>query len=351
MDMNTSNDAPQTSKCSDQQLQVWRALRAKSRPDYPFHHWYAGALWALKSSDDDNPDRLAHAGNSLRELLEKLPRALGTAVIGPDANFLKQKREAAGAALFQVKDQFSNDWVGQTITDELAAVLEQFKEYIELSNRPSRKQRTVAGLEKLDPMMHALPQQLRQGKWQRYNSLSKQFEGFTHHHPSGTEGDFRTCVDQLEELVLDLMAPITADDQNKLLEIVSDAANITDEDIKEALRLIERRGANCAFFFENVHDPIWLQPLESAGYFKTPSQVELAGEGLVAFPIWWPMQFLKRVTRDAPGEVLRILLQMDSTDNPQVLDGVVEIASELPIDLAVRLEPMISDYINKPFHV
>ena len=63
------------------------------------------------------------------------------------------------------------------------------------------------------------------------------------------------------------------------------------------------------------------------------------------------MQFLKRVTRDAPGEVLRILLQMDSTDNPQVLDGVVEIASELPIDLAVRLEPMISDYINKPFHV
>lgn len=69
----------------------------------PFHHWSAGALWALKSSDHDNSDCLAHAGNSLRELVEKLPRALGTEIIGPDANFLKQKRESAGAALIQVK--------------------------------------------------------------------------------------------------------------------------------------------------------------------------------------------------------------------------------------------------------
>ena len=103
MDDDTSNDAPQASEFSDRQLQVWRALRAKSRPDYPFHHWYAGALWALKSSDHDNPDRLAHAGNSLRELVEKLPRALGTEIVGSDANFLKQKRESAGAALIQVK--------------------------------------------------------------------------------------------------------------------------------------------------------------------------------------------------------------------------------------------------------
>ena len=147
------------------------------------------------------------------------------------------------------------------------------------------------------------------------------------------------------------MAPITADDLNRLLEIVSKGAKVTVEEINEALRLIQRRGANCAFFFENVRDPIWLEPLESAGYFKTPSQIEPAGEGLVAFPVWWPMQFLKRVTRDAPHEVLRILLQMDRTDNPQVLNGVVEIGSELPIELSVRLEPMVRDYINRPFHV
>src|SRR5215475_5450034 len=55
---------------SDRQLQVWRALRAKSRTGYAFHDWYVGALSVLRSSNDDNPDRLAQAANSLRELLE-----------------------------------------------------------------------------------------------------------------------------------------------------------------------------------------------------------------------------------------------------------------------------------------
>lgn len=335
----------------ERQLRVWRALRAKASSDYRFHDWYLGALWALGATDDKNPDRLAQGANSLRELLEKLPRAIGTEVEGPDTNFLKQKRERARDALLKQKEQFPNGWVGQSITEELAAVLGQFEEYIELSIRPSRRERTFAGLKNLDPMIEALPQQLQQGKWERYDSLSRKLQAFTHHNATGTEDDFRSCIGQVEELVLDLMAPITADDQNKLLEFASKGGSVTAEEINEALRLIERRGANWAFFFQNVHDLVWIKPLESAGYFKTPPQAEPAGEGHVRFPVWWPMQFLKRVTPDAPDEVLRIVLQMDGTDNPRVLDDIVEIASELPIELSVRLEAMIRDYIDKPYHV
>lgn len=347
-----SEDTPRRPlELSDRQVQVWRALRANAQPNYPLHDWYLGALGALASTEDLNPDRLAQAGNSLRELLEKLPRALGTEVLGPDTNVLKQKRESAGAALIRVKGQFPNGWIGQTITIELSSALEKFEEYVELSNRPSRRERTFAGLKKLDPMIQALPQVLQQGKWQRYNSVSKQLEDFTHHRGSGTDDDFRNCLTQMEDLVLDFMAPITADDQNQLLQIISKGASVSDDEIKTVLRLIERRGANCAFFFQNVHDRAWIKPLELGGYFKTPSRVEPAGEGLVAFPVWWPMAFLKRIVADAPDEVLRILLTMDRTNNPQVLDGVVEIASQLPIELAVRLESMITDYINKPFYV
>ena len=341
------DDAPRRPlELSERQLQVWRALLAKAQPKYPLHNWYMGALVALASTEDSNPDRLAQAGNSLRELLEKLPRALGAEVIGPDTNVLKQKRETAGTALIRVKQKFANGWIGQTITVELSSALEKFEEYVELSNRPSRRERTFAGLKKLDPMIRALPEQLQQEKWQRYNSLSKQLEDFTHHRGSGTDEDFRNCLTQLEDLVLDFMAPITADDQNQLLQIISKGPSVTDDEVKTALRLIERRGANCAFFFQNVHDRAWIKPLEVAGYFKTPSPIELAGDGLVAFPVWWPMVFLKRITADAPEEVLRILLAMDRTNNPQVLDGVVEIASQLPIELAVRLEPIITDYIQ-----
>lgn len=336
---------------SGRQLDVWRALRAKAQEDYPFHDWYRGALWALNTTDDENPDRFAQAGNSLRELLEKLPIALGTEVVGPEGHRLQHKREVAGAALMKAKQQFPNSWVGQTITDELADVLVQFEEYVELCARPTRTERTASGLQKLDPMSDALPERLRRARLERFRSLSKQFEGITHHRQSVLEQKFREYVRELEELVLDLMAPITADDQNRLLELISKDSNVSAEEIKEALRLIEKRGANFAFFFDQVRNAIWLKPLRSAGYFTSPPNVEPAGEGYVRFPVWWPMHFLKRVSRDAPEEVLQIILQLGNTDNPQVLNGVIEIAAELPIELSVRLEPLIKDYIQKPFHV
>ena len=49
---------------------------------------------AVATSDDVNPDRLAHAANSLREILEKIPRALETEVLGPDRNILENARNA-----------------------------------------------------------------------------------------------------------------------------------------------------------------------------------------------------------------------------------------------------------------
>lgn len=350
--MTTADDTRRPGfELSDRQIEVWRALRAKATTDYSFHDWYRGALRALKATDDENPDRLAQAGQSLRELLEKLPRTLGSEVVGVPSDVLTKKRESAGAALMQLKDQFPTGWLNQTITTDLAAVLVQFEEYIQLSTRPSRTERTASALQNLDPMGDALPEQLCETKWRRYKSLSKQLEGFAHHKPSAREEHFRDCLTQLDDLLLDLMAPVTAEDQNQILDLLSKGAKVTPEQINEALRLIERRGANCAFFFEHVRDPVWLKPLDSAGYFKKPPRIEAAGEGYVRFPVWWPMRFLKQVTRDVPDEVLRIVLHMDGTDNPQVLDGVLEIAAELPMELSIRLEPMIREYINKPFHV
>jgi len=336
---------------SDRQLDVWRALRLKAKQGYPFHDWYRGAIWALRSTNEENPDRLAQAANGLRELLEKLPKALGTEIVGPAGHVLQHKRETAGAALTRAKEQFPDGWLGQTITEDVAGVLVQFEEYVLLCARPNRTQRTASGLQKLDPMSDALPERLRRARLERYRDLSKQFESITHHQPPGSEEEFRKYVAELEELLLDLMAPITADDQNRLLELISKGATVSGEEIDEALRLIGRRGANSAFFFDNVRDSVWLKPLRAAGIFTNPPNIEPAGEGYVRFPVWWPMQFLKRACLTSPAEVLQILLQMGNTDNPQVLNGVVEIAAELPIELSVQLEPMIKDYIQKPFHV
>lgn len=47
-------------------------LQKIEREDFKFGDWYLGAIHALGALD--NPDRLSHAANSLREILEKIPR-------------------------------------------------------------------------------------------------------------------------------------------------------------------------------------------------------------------------------------------------------------------------------------
>ena len=52
----------------------WDALRAKQTDEYPLSDWYFGAICALQNKY--NPDRISQAAQSLRELLEKLPRVV-----------------------------------------------------------------------------------------------------------------------------------------------------------------------------------------------------------------------------------------------------------------------------------
>ena len=47
------------------------ALRSNETEKYPLSQWYLGALYVL--DNHYNPDRIAQAAHSLRELIEKLP--------------------------------------------------------------------------------------------------------------------------------------------------------------------------------------------------------------------------------------------------------------------------------------
>lgn len=59
-------------KFSAQQLKVIAELKRIETGEYPLSNWYVGALIALANTD--NPDRHSQAAQSLRELVEKLPR-------------------------------------------------------------------------------------------------------------------------------------------------------------------------------------------------------------------------------------------------------------------------------------
>ena len=53
------------------QREVLDTLKDKETKEYRLSQWYHGALYAL--NNQHNPDRIAQAAHSLRELIEKLP--------------------------------------------------------------------------------------------------------------------------------------------------------------------------------------------------------------------------------------------------------------------------------------
>ena len=146
--------------------------------------------------------------------------------------------------------------------------------------------------------------------------------------------------------MFDLLAPITAQDQHEIQSIL----NLSDRSasaIERMLSLIERRGANFAFFFKRVTetaDAVWIPILDNRGYFAHPPNTEPIGDGRVNFPFWWPIRFLANISDHAPDEVIKIVLQLPKVDNPKVYDDILDIALRLHGEQSTKLKLKILEY-------
>jgi|GEM_PF-5065975 len=101
------------------------------------------------------------------------------------------------------------------------------------------------------------------------------------------------------------------------------------------------RGADEDFFFNDLSSPLWLDALRQAGYFSKPPAPQ-EKEGNVRFPAWSQSRYLTRVAKLDPSVVVNIALKIPSTDNPQVLNDLFEIAVEVPPEIAKRLLPVLT---------
>ena len=70
------------------------------------------------------------------------------------------------------------------------------------------------------------------------------------------------CLEELERTVFDLLAPITAQDQEEIQAILRHSDR-SEGDVERMFSLIERRGANFVFFFKHAAettDVSWYNP-------------------------------------------------------------------------------------------
>ena len=327
------------------QQAVLAALKSKETDEFPLSDWYLGALYALENPH--NPDRVSQAAQSLRELVEKLPRVVQAMdAHGAAFDFVGMRRGIADR-LSKDKERYPEGWKGRPIDGRLDKTLRKVERYIELNRQPTRKeqmQRTVD----IDPMVDQLDNGIREAKRDRLHALWQKLEGFAHHKSTPDVEKFRECLETLEITVFDLLAPITAQDQREIRSILA-LSDRSERDTERMLSLIERRGANFAFFFQRVNDASWIPILRDRGYFDHPPNAEPIGAGRVNFPFWGPIHYLTKMSDHAPDEVIKRVLRLPKVDNPRVYDGILDIALQLPGEQSAKLQPKILEYASMEY--
>ena len=310
------------------QLKVLEALKGTETEKHPLSKWYLGALYAW--SNPDNPDRVSQAANSLRELVEKLPRVVQEIDVqemasSHEGSIFREMRSDMEKHIREYKQNHPGGWKGQKIDNNLAEALAILDNYLERNKQPNRAEKMKKAVTSIDPMVDRLGSQIQKAKWSGLHKLWKKLEGFTHHN-SRPDREFRTCLEELERTVIDLLAPITAQDQGEIQAILS-RPDRSENDIEQMFSLIERRGANFVFFFKHAAeaaDATWLPFLNERGYFADAP--------------WWPIHYLANIADQVPDEAIEIVQQLPETNNSMIYNEILEIALRLHGEYSVKLK-------------
>lgn len=121
---------------------------------------------------------------------------------------------------------------------------------------------------------------------------------------------------------------------------------ITPELVAKALASIGSSPANREYFFANLRSADWLQPLRSAGRFKSPVQALRDGRG-ISFVQWPESGYLARMAAEKPDLVGDIVIESQETDNERVHQDFVEAAIKMTPSAAAAVAKFEAAWIRK----
>jgi hypothetical protein len=103
------------------------------------------------------------------------------------------------------------------------------------------------------------------------------------------------------------------------------------------------------YFFYKLENPLWIKPLWDKGFFRNPPKPIPVGDGGLQIPIWPESQYLARMAKLLPKDVVEIAAKIH-TDNSNVLEDITDIA--LVIDspeLSKKLFPQVVSFLENKF--
>ena len=321
------------------QKEVLDYLQKIEGEDFKFGDWYLGAIHALGALD--NPDRLSHAANSLREILEKIPRVL-PGVAGFQAHsVLSGMRDKIRKRYEQDKAHYGESWSG-AINSSLAQTLRLIGEYLDLSKRSKNKETIVSVWDIYGPPAS----QDTLGEIHKiHHNLCKDLEGYKHHQITDAD-KFYLLVEHFESLIILLMKHTTAKDHYEIRKILEKSQSPSRDDFRRIEDLITQK-ANFDFFFHAVESPQWLRLLYEAGYFIEPLEANPARESQVTFPAPLLISYLSKIANDEPEMVVTIIREMNDTDDWFAMDEIAKIALKIQdVKFSLLLEEKVYSYLD-----
>ncbi len=122
----------------------------------------------------------------------------------------------------------------------------------------------------------------------------------------------------------------------------------TEEQVKEAIRRIPTPQLRRAFF-ENLKNPLWVEPLDVQGAFSQVPEPEPTNDGLIRDTYWPEIDYLGRVASEVPTQVVNVLLKLTKSTNAWVRRSVFSIGATIPPAEAARLQPLIKSWLATGF--
>lgn len=210
--------APKRPIGDSRQLELLEVLRVRHKR---LGQTYEGVLRAY--SDGENPDCLAQAAHSMRELFDALPIAAQverkrTAEMGDEvarisnAWFLARGKTAALTA---------RGWEG-AIDAPLKNVLHQLGEFFGWyrDENPGHAIERDVALDRFDPGRGRLPEQLRKQRSRTLNDLARYMNSVAHHNIESSRAEFGTKLAEAESFLRSFIKPTPLADRKTMDEIL-----------------------------------------------------------------------------------------------------------------------------------
>jgi hypothetical protein len=198
--------------------------KALSDKDLRLGEMYRGALIAFANSD--NPESLAQACHSLRELMEKIPQWYEAVPAPEQLPRLNDKvsalEEKWKRMIAKTKCVSNGAWTG-SIDRSLEVLLMEIEEFFSwhAHDKPMRKERTAVLFRQLDPLRLPLPTKIiEESRVEEWSECRNYFVQVSHHNRTSTPEECSRYVYFLEGFLLDLIRPRTFEKHKEMDEII-----------------------------------------------------------------------------------------------------------------------------------